>query len=653
MKRQLLPLLVILGGLAAVLVVVVLFSSEASAPRAEAAFDEARLASFAAGRSFSSSAPASDVRAHGTTAKWSPSARSVDAYPPPYPVENVSLHVNYAYDTLEGNAEQAGVTVAITVTAFDDSPKANAVVSTESDGYFSVTCPDWLAGECPDFVPGDKVKARAEAVTAEINPIGHISGRLDEATDSVSGTLLAPGQSGQLNVTCQVLTDPGSVAISKTADANGGAFSCDFLNEAGWDLQWDDQVALTYEEDDGDLVTNVPPWAWARVNYGHEWVGMNYDLGHTFLLTVTDGNAVKGTAEVNTISGGGWAGPGFQSEPGQWTPAEPDIMPGDWVHFAADDGYRNSVQVGTITGALDADADRLDGQVLAPHFAVSLTVECHPWGAWDLGIDAPIKVSWAEPDGSVPFACQWGPGEWDVQPGQEAAAMYLEPDKDRVINVFQAAGPPPELQIDKSVEGSRVAGTIVTYTLTVSNVSDIAASGLVITDQLPSNVTWINGGIYDDASGIITWQWPNLPASETVALQFSGRLGCSGQVVNDRYRVAESDQGVSSPWGEALSFSIVEPSISAGFNQSASDIKPGETVFFTNTSTTNGRSLTNFNWDFDDGQNGSGAAVSHVFAAPGQYTVVLTAAEGCGYQDTASGTVQVLHMSLLPIITVP
>lgn len=651
MKRQMLPFLVVLGGVAAVLSVVLLFSADGTADRAEAAFDETTLAAFAAGRQSSSTAPASDVRVHGATAAWPSRGRLVNPYP--YPVENVLLHVNYAYDTLEGNAEQAGVTVAITVTAFDNSPKATAAVSTESDGYFVVNCLDWAAGECPDFVPGDKVLAKAEAVTAEINPIGHISGQLDEATDTVSGTLLALGQ-GLLNVTCQVLTDPGSAAINKTADASGGAFSCDLLNEAGWDLQWGDQVALSYEESDGDLVTNVPPWSWARVNYGQEWAGMNYDLGRTFSLTVTDGGgAVKGTAEVDTTSGGGWGGPGFQTEPGQWTPAQPDIAPGDWVHFAADDGYRNSIQVGTISGTLDAVADRLDGQVLAPHFGVSLTVECHPWGAWDIGVDAPIKESWAEPDGSVPFACQWGPGEWDVQEGQEAAAMYLEPDRDRVINVFQGVVPPPELRIGKTVEGNRLAGTIVTYTLTVSNVSAVNATGLVITDQLPSNVTWIGGGAYNGDTGIITWQWPSLEASATTALQFSGRLGCSGQVINDRYRVAASDQGATSPWGEALSFSIGAPTIAAGFDQSTPELKPGETVIFTSTSTTNGRPLTTFSWDFDDGQNGSGAAVSHVFAGPGLYEVVLTASDPCGYQDTANGTVDVSYVSLLAIIVKP
>jgi uncharacterized repeat protein (TIGR01451 family) len=649
MKRQLLPLLVVLSGLAAVLAVVFLFSLDASA---EASFDEATLVAFDAGRRATTAAPASDVRAHGASAAWSAKGRLASAYP--YPIENVLLHVNYAYDTLEGNAEQPGVAVTITVTAFDDTPKASAVVSTESDGYFVVDCPDWTAGECPDLVPGDKVLARAQDVTTEINPIGYISGQLDETTDQVSGTLLAPGQAGLLNVTCQVLTAPGSPAVPKTADANGGAFSCDFLGEAGWDLQWGDQVALTYEEGDGDLVTNVAPWPWARVNYGQEWAGMNYDLGHTFWLTVTDGGGgVKGTAEVDTTSGGGWAGPGFQTEAGQWTPGQPDIAPGDWVQFMADDGYQNTIQVGTISGTLDADADRLDGQVLASQFGVSLTVECQPWGAWDIGIDAPIKESWAEPDGTVPYSCQWAPAEWDVQPGQEAAAMYLEPDKDRVINVFQAAVAPPELSIGKAVQGSRMAGTIVTYTLTVSNVSDVVASGLVITDQLPANVTWLGGGSYDGGSGIITWQWPTLAGGQTAAVQFSGRLACSGQVVNDHYRVADSDQGVTSPWGEALSFSILAPGVTAGFNQSAGQVKPGETVTFTSTSTTNGGPLTTFSWDFGDGQNGSGAAASHSFSEPGQFSVVLTAADACDYQDTATGMVDVSSVQLLPIIIKP
>jgi uncharacterized repeat protein (TIGR01451 family) len=649
MKRQLLPFLVVLGGLAAVAAVVLLFSLQPAAGRAEAAFDEATLASFAAGVRPASEAPESDVRAHQAATAWRSSGRLISAYP--YPIESLLLHADYASDLVEGNAEQVGVTVFITLTAYDDSLKAKAVLQAGTGGYFAVDCPLWSSGECPDIVPGDRLLAKAQDLTAAIDPIGYISGQLDEDTNSLSGILTAPGQTGQLNVTCQVLTDPGSAVIHKTAGASGGAFSCDFLNEAGWDLKWGDVVALSYEEGDGDIVSNVAPWSWARVNYGDDRVGMNYDLGHTFLLTVTDNaGTVKGTAEVATTSGGGWGGPGFQTEPGQWTPGLPDIAPDDWVYLAADDGYRNQIRVGTISGVLDADADRLDGQVIAPGFGVSLTVECHPWGAWDIGINAPVKESWADPDGSTPFSCQWTPAEWDVQIGQVAAAMYLEPDRDRVINVFQGVVAVPDLQIGKSVEGSRLAGTIVTYNLTISNVGGLAASSLVITDHLPANITWLSGGSYDEDSGIIAWGLPALAAGDAATVEFAGRLACSGQVTNDRYRVVPNDQGVASPWGQALSFTIGEPDISAGFSQSPGMIIPNQTVFFTSTSSTNGAPLTTYSWDFDDGQNGSGAAVTHVFAGPGQYEVTLTAADACAYQDTVSTTIQVGYAVLLPVM---
>ena len=72
----------------------------------------------------------------------------------------------------------------------------------------------------------------------------------------------------------------------------------------------------------------------------------------------------------------------------------------------------------------------------------------------------------------------------------------------------------------------------------------------------------------------------------------------------------------------------------AGFGNNVN----GATVNFTNTSTVGGV----YEWDFGDGQGTSTEAnPTYIYAATGQYTVTLTATNGCG-SDTASVVVQVL-----------
>ena len=111
----------------------------------------------------------------------------------------------------------------------------------------------------------------------------------------------------------------------------------------------------------------------------------------------------------------------------------------------------------------------------------------------------------------------------------------------------------PEFEIGKAYESSRLPKATVTYTLNFSNVGTTPASGLVISDQLPSNVTWKSGGSYDASSQTITLTWPNLAIDASGSVHFSGELACSGEAVNDRYQVASSDQGVGGPkWGRKL-----------------------------------------------------------------------------------------------------
>lgn len=160
--------------------------------------------------------------------------------------------------------------------------------------------------------------------------------------------------------------------------------------------------------------------------------------------------------------------------------------------------------MGTITGTVDVGDDSVGGTVYAAWFTQTLDVECHPWGAPG---GAPVKNSTAAPDGSAPYFCQWDPSDWDILPGQDVAVMYIEPDRDRVINVFHE--PAPNLYVEKWVQGDSEAapGGPIVFGIRYQNQGD-GAGQAILTDTLPTELTYVTdtSGHQAFVSGsVITW----------------------------------------------------------------------------------------------------------------------------------------------------
>ncbi|MGD8804266.1 MAG: hypothetical protein PVH65_00340, partial [Chloroflexota bacterium] len=424
------------------------------------------------------------------------------ALEPNAPAATLEVQVNYAWDWVAGVTD-AWATVVVTVTNGAGDLKADGMVTAEETGDFFVGCSDWWSGECPDIVPGDIVLVYAEGLVNEINPVGAIPGELNAANNTVTGWLHADWFAGPLDVSCEIWEESGPL-IYTTATTNGGEFQCDFTGT--WDLEPFQTVAVRYYEpidDGGDQVINILQWPRVQVNYGHDWVGATYYLGHTFWLTVTDdADNVKATAMAETEPNGGWGGDGFQTQDWQWDPEQPDIIAGDSVQYLADDGYSNVVEVGDIDAILDISADTVGGTILAP-FGISLTVECHPWGAWDVGMGwVPAKQDLVYPDGADSFLCDWGSGgEWDILPGQDIGVIYTEPDGDNVVNVVRE--PAAFLRVYKWSAGEPAEGGNLLYHINYQNEGDAPAENVMIYD-------WMVGGIsyLTDTSGLPAGPFP-------------------------------------------------------------------------------------------------------------------------------------------------
>ena len=348
------------------------------------------------------------------------------------------------------------------------------------------------------------------------------------------------------------------------------------------------QIATTDPNDQAQEREKESEWRgrvqqgpWMRVNYAHDWVGGNYPPGHQFTIEVMNASGqLKATAHVESTEDGGW-GDGFETRHEDWTPSQPDIEPGDKVRFRADDGYDNTIEVGVINGDVDSDNDSVGGTILAPWFSEMLDVECHSWGAPD---HAPNKESTAMPDGSSPYFCQWDPDtEWDMQPGQDVAVMYWEPDGDMVINVLQE--PVPDMRIEKRSPGSGEVmpdGPVV-FELQYRNDGEAMAETITLTDTLPANTTYV-----DDSSGVTPAisgnqvVWTLGPLEPNQERRFHLLLNNSAQAGDTLRNQADISAPFDDPDQDGAEVHVVagQPDLSVRKDREASDPTPGQTFLY-------------------------------------------------------------------------
>ena len=156
----------------------------------------------------------------------------------------------------------------------------------------------------------------------------------------------------------------------------------------------------------------------------------------------------------------------------------------------------------------------------------------------------------------------------------------------------------PYFEVDKTYESGRVAGTVVTYTLTVDNIGNEEGSNVVLSDTIPAELSYGGGDGTEDGDAVV-WTFPTLaPQGGTDTGWFSATLPCAvGAITNDDYRVVSSDQGVDSMMGNPVTFDVIAPTLDAAFDQSASSAVVSTTFFFTDSSTTNGTAIAAWEWD--------------------------------------------------------
>lgn len=86
----------------------------------------------------------------------------------------------------------------------------------------------------------------------------------------------------------------------------------------------------------------------------------------------------------------------------------------------------------------------------------------------------------------------------------------------------------PDVSIVKDDGATAVApGDTLTCTLTATNNAEWAATGAVITDELPAELAFVsatNGGTYDAATRTVTWQLGEIPGGEHCTVQITATV---------------------------------------------------------------------------------------------------------------------------------
>ncbi|MEU8077956.1 DNRLRE domain-containing protein [Catellatospora citrea] len=142
----------------------------------------------------------------------------------------------------------------------------------------------------------------------------------------------------------------------------------------------------------------------------------------------------------------------------------------------------------------------------------------------------------------------------------ESAARNLSADdSDPHRDVFArdwGAGlpPPPTTDLSLTVTGSAASvpvGSDVTFTVRVANGGPAGATGVAVTDQLPSGVTFVSAnptqGTYAAATGV--WSVGSLASGGSATVQIVGRVASTGQKTNTAQVTAAAPADVDSTPG--------------------------------------------------------------------------------------------------------
>ena len=221
-----------------------------------------------------------------------------------------------------------------------------------------------------------------------------------------------------------------------------------------------------------------------------------------------------------------------------------------------------------------------------------------------------------------------------------------------------------DLSLTKTVdEAGPYVGDNVVFTIQATNNGPLVASGVVISDLLPADFTFVSShtsrGIYTGDTG--AWNVGRLGAglSATLTLTTTVHAGAVGRVITNTAEISAVDQFDSQPDNNSAVAAItgIEAPIAGLALTSDSPTPLGQATTLTATVTT-GSNVT-YTWAFGDGSTpltaggdpAGGVVVTHTYPAAGVYAAVVTASNSVGVlTDTIAVSVLAEYRVFLPSV---
>jgi len=186
------------------------------------------------------------------------------------------------------------------------------------------------------------------------------------------------------------------------------------------------------------------------------------------------------------------------------------------------------------------------------------------------------------------FSATVDPSTAGTTVSNSATLVSLDQTDDNAANNIGTVNIAPvgfDIAIAKSVSAANPEeSSVVTYTINVENISAAPGTNIVVTDIVPSGVTYVASSIagpagvvtddLDPAGTGLTWSIPSINASATLTLSFQASvdLGTAGTTVTNTANRTSSDQVDSNPVNDAIT--VTNLTTQDATNVNISDVLP-------------------------------------------------------------------------------
>jgi len=180
----------------------------------------------------------------------------------------------------------------------------------------------------------------------------------------------------------------------------------------------------------------------------------------------------------------------------------------------------------------------------------------------------------------------------------------------------------------------------ITYVVTVSNPSTINATGVQVTDLLPSGLTYLSSstsqGTYNNITGL--WNLGNLDASSnaTLTLTASVNWGTANTTIINWSNITAMDPPADPVLlNNSDHDGITVHAVPAAYPASNSPVLEGETIYLFG----GPGGMTSYHWDGPDGftsDEQNPTVLNATLAMAGNYTLTITDSSGCGSASAAT-----------------